>query len=1301
MVGHGRPSAVGAIGFRPTRLAARGVCRCALALAIVVCSAAARGSEPALRVRVEWGGGTPRQWQGSISLSEGAVSAAHGLAVEADSPGAVWLAEGAVQIREPDVRPYDGVDLTLQAPLEATLVVELAAADGAAGSGPVEIKLLDLLKGHQSRDLDDQENQLLIDRCPGDRLRVSLDRKHLVFAPEENLELQVQPWLIDVPAAAKCSLELQLHGKSKKVWGRQLEFTAPDKPLEAAAQTPPQPFAAPLPAAEGVYDLTVTVSIRNRLRLKQVVAERTLQLIVLAEEPAAAAAEQAAAKSLAPKAIAEIDPAKPGWWKRLPKMPLLPAFGQGPWGNGDAQAISHPLGKVIELARREGSHDTSWEAYPLAVEMPGRPHILEVDYPTDVSQAMGISIVEPNAAGAVMPIGLDSGVYVTKDDIETPPRWAKHRLIFWPRTKSPVVLITARGESLRAVYGKLRLFSAGERLPRAFPAEQPAGRQAAAFLQKPLFPENFSAPEALDAASHRSLDDWNTFYLGGTRLVEYLQHVGQGGLMISVLADGSTIYPSALVEPTPRYDTGGFFSSGQDPLRKDVLEMLFRLFDRERLQLVPAIHFDAPLPALEALRREEAGAGVELVGADGKTWLARHGTRHGLAPWYNPLDPRVQQAMQDVVRELVERYRQHPSFGGVSLVLSSESYAQLPGAGWGCDPPTLLRFQKECGVRLPAAAAGRAPMEQLLAGPNRATWLEWRADELRKFYLGVQRIAEQARPGCRLYLAGCGLLDGDEILNEWRPALPRQTPVDRVLLDVGLAPLEKAAAERSPSDKARSPLLLLRPQRIAPPERFATQAVGLEFDESPELDRAFEAPGAAASVFYHPPLESLLPSFDAESPFAKSHTWLVSQLSPSGARNRRRFAHALAALDSQAMYDGGWLLPLGQEDALRQFLTIYRRLPAEKFQTVAGETQPVVIRTLSRNKRTFVYLVNDSPWRVVVDLRAQAAAPCEFHSLDESVPAPERGADGRQFDWNLTLEPYGLAAGWFSSADVRLIEPQVEVDDNVLEQLNVRIQELRDLADSLTAPQPYDVLANSGFEQRPDSGTVPGWQASGSPGESAALDAESRHEGEQSLRFACDGKRASLTSEPFEPPRTGRLSVSAWLRVDDVRQQPPLRLVLKGRLDGGEYVRYAALGGQRAAIGAEWRQYVFQLSDLPLTGLSPLRVQFDMRGPGEVWIDQVQLFDLVFSEKELTELNSRIIGLASAKLRQGQVGDCLRLLEGYWPRFLAAQAPPTAVAQKPSPRRPQKPSAAAPPQETQPAPAPSFVERVKSYLRWK
>ena len=86
------------------------------------------------------------------------------------------------------------------------------------------------------------------------------------------------------------------------------------------------------------------------------------------------------------------------------------------------------------------------------------------------------------------------------------------------------------------------------------------------------------------------------------------------------MADGSTIYPSKVLQPTPRYDTGAFFSTAQDPMRKDVLEMLFRLFDREGLQLIPSVEFAAPLPALESQLRAEGAQ------SEGMVWIDSDGT---------------------------------------------------------------------------------------------------------------------------------------------------------------------------------------------------------------------------------------------------------------------------------------------------------------------------------------------------------------------------------------------------------------------------------------------------------------------------------------------------------------------------------------------------------------------------------------------------------------------------------------------------------------------------------------------------
>jgi hypothetical protein len=177
--------------------------------------------------------------------------------------------------------------------------------------------------------------------------------------------------------------------------------------------------------------------------------------------------------------------------------------------------------------------------------------------------------------------------------------------------------------------------------------------------------------------------------------------------------------------------------------------------------------------------------------------------------------------------------------------------------------------------------------------------------------------------------------------------------------------------------------------------------------------------------------------------------------------------------------------------------------------------------------------------------------------------------------------------------------------------------------------------------------------------------------------------------------------MSVWLRAGDASRQPNLRLAVEGKLVGRDYYRYAVIGrppgpGQEGKpLAASWGQYIVQFDDLPLDGLSQMRVRVDLMGAGEVWVDDVQLFDLAFNESELRALY-KLLTLADLNLQNGQVGDCVKLLDGYWPRFLMQNVPlPPAV-----PALASRPAAAEPPPDDRPAEAqPSgWMDRVKGFL---
>ena len=1283
------------------------------ALIFLVVSAVSYGADT-LRVRVEWGGGTERLWEGTISLSEGTLAEPRPLGLEADEPGSMWMEAGQLMIRQRTVRAYDGVDLLVSAPRDAKLLVQLTATDDRPRGPQIEVPLADLTGELRNLPLDGKENRLVVRRTPGDSLRIQTSSRSMVFAPGETLKMDLSPYLLPLPADGKARIKVQVSDARDQ---RELSATHHDV---RAGQGEVIPLEISLPAEEGVFDVTITAvqsaswahPVRPSLHWKRPLAERKVQVLVLGHTRPATASKTP--RELTP--VLEIDPANPHWWEKvklpaLPAIPALPALPsplpriahvpKGPMGNGCLQTVRHALGDVAQLKPSAPPRDVSWEAYWLSVNLPGRPYILEVDYPSDVSQTLGISILEPNAAGALVPIALDSGVDVA-DELAAggPPRWAHHRVVFWPRTTTPLVLVTNRREQTPAVYGKIRVLGGWEHLPRTAVAGPPAGeRLFAAYMDRPLLPENFSANEQLDSWSGRSLDDWRTFHEAGTRLVEYLQHVGYNGLMISVAADGSAIYPSTILEPTPRYDTGVFFATAQDPMRKDVLEMLLRLFDRESLQLIPSIEFAAPVPALEAIRRQSGpeGPSVEWIGPEGTSWCQTYSARLGLAPYYNLLDPRVQETMLAVARELVDRYGHHASLAGLAVRLSAYGYAQLPGPQWGMDDGTIARFQRDTGVSVPGQGPNRfaARAAFLTSDAQRLTWLHWRAAECHRFYHRLQEVVTSARSDARLYLAGAEMFAGPELDAPLRPTLPRRSTLTDAMLGAGI---DLRHFQDSPG------LVLLRPECIVPSPRLTAQAAGLELGQMPEADEYFHGLSRPGSLFFHPPQEVRIPSFDQQSPFKPSRAWLLTQAVPSGSQNRRRFVHSLAAMDSQVLVDGGWLLPLGQEDAIRNVAAAYRRLPPIRFATAGDNhnagSQPATFRLASQDGRTYLYAVNDAPFATTAQIQLEASPNCTLREMTGARQVAPLKYEAGGATWTVDLEPYDLVAVELSEAGVKISPPRIAVPAAAEAALEQRIRQLGARAAALRNPPLLRVLENPGFE-RPPTATepVPDWAVSKRLGVTIQTDKAQHHAGDQSVRISSDGPIACLVSHPFDPPTTGRLSMSVWLRLADPAQQPIFRLAVEGKLAGRDYYRFAAVGqppgsGQPGVpIGTHWGQYIFQVDDLPLEGLSRLRVRLDLMGQGDVWADDVQLFDLAFNEMELRALY-KLITMASVTLQNGQVGDCMKLLDGYWPRFLMQNVPlaPAALAVRPDESRPPAEPSPAPPQQT------GWLDRIKGML---
>jgi hypothetical protein len=383
------------------------------------------------------------------------------------------------------------------------------------------------------------------------------------------------------------------------------------------------------------------------------------------------------------------------------------------------------------------------------------------------------------------------------------------------------------------------------------------------------------------------------------------------------------------------------------------------------------------------------------------------------------------------------------------------------------------------------------------------------------------------------------------------------------------------------------------------------------------------------------------------------------------------------------LLDGGQMLALGQEDAVRELLQVLSAIPAEPFESVPpaaadSRTQPVTLRHWSDETGTWFYLINDSPWPVIVDIDLASPAALTLTALGPNARQLRLAPTSGSVHWKQKLQPYELCAAKTATANIKVENWRSQVDQTVDAELREHIREIRLRANLLRSPPPLETLANSGFEAPDAQGQIANWSSASGPGITVEPDRRTPKEGGASLHVVSRRPMMNqaapvvwIRSGPIPTPATGRLEIQVWLKTPDLKRQPKLRLAIEGELDGQPYYRRANVGAsedgrETQPLQQEWSSFVFAINDLPTTGLTDLQIGFDLMGEGELWIDQVQLTDLRFGDNErATLLNS--VQLADFQVQEGKVGDALHFVESYWPQFLRRHVPleNTQVATRP------------------------------------
>lgn len=1183
----------------------------------------------ALRLRLEWGGGAAEVWQGVLEVSQGTLSDPQSLGIEADEPASLGLQEGALWIQRRTARAYDGFDVTVTAPHDARLTFSLQTARGQTRR--VEIPIHDLYDNAHISALGSPEQHLAIRRTPGSTLLVNLDRSHVIYHPGEAFAARVGVNLLEThPRSVVATIHWKLTPARESLilaeGSCRLSTTA------NSAEPPLMSLNLKAPEKEGVYDLHLKATGHGGSDI-----QRMLQFVVLATDRPEVESPSIAAERI----VDEFAPTEAAEWRRVTAAKIIQTSGEtsDQWLPAVPQEV--PVGAAAPL---------HWSAFRLKLEHVGRPHRIAFTLPAHLAQGVGASLLQPNAAGQLMPVGLDLG-FATDDTAGGEP--ARHQCLFWSQVHDPILLLhnVKSGRPLQVSH--IQVFEIGESLPprRDTPVASATPRRLVGpYLHKPLLSENFSAPEFYDRASRRSLDDWLTFLVAGNRLVEYLNSQAHNSLMLAVYADGSTLYPSTCLQPSPRYDTGLFASTGQDPVRKDVLELLFQLFDREQLALVPELQFSAPLPELEqqAAAGTADSVGIRLIGRTGATWMDSYGSVRGLGAYYNPLDSRVQQAMLKVVREVVERYRQHPSFRGLSLELTDLGFLQLPGLDWGLDDRTIARFEKATGIKVPGDDSPERFEQRadFLLSRGSREWTAWRCQELARFHLQIVTMVTEIDPSLQVFLSGHRLLRSELGSEETQHAFRTGVGLEQIFASRGLDFTLYADEPR---------LTVLRPTIAGSVEHSLPQLVFETLNNSPSVDSAYGG-GSRGGLMYITPTECRIPEFDSLSPWQPAYTWLAAHVLPPRTTMRQSYAHALAALDAQAMFCGGWMLPLGQETETAGLRQAIGSLPAVRFQPLARQVQPVVVRTAQIDGRTCVYAVNDSslPLQLTLYFNCNAQTGCRDLGRDEPLPLHSQGA--RASSLTVKLEGNGIWCGELAEP-VEVQKSTVVLQEAALVHLQKRIDQLHKRMTRLGrhASTSSASMSNPGFELVDAEQQVPGWDLSVQNADLWTLDRKNPHSGRTALRLAGPSGQTALVSRELKLADSRCLTMTLWMRSGQANL--PVQMSVEGQLEGEPYRQQGLI-----RIDSQWRRYVFRVKHLPGERLQSPRIRLELQAQGQLWVDDVEVSTQWLTPEDMRQLTKTVSGIRLA-WDERRYADCQRLLESYWGQFVFfEEGQPSTVA---------------------------------------
>lgn len=722
---------------------------------------------------IEWGKGEGSDWDGGISVRGGRLLSAEPLLLNKEdrieainSESITWksLVTGA----------SDAISLRLEGDERTLLRFK-------RGAEHVDIRMKDLLDGPEQYRLPDSQGLIDVRRSRSSVFELRPSMEKYVFSPGESLRFQLNVDLLPAYSREAIKYELcitdDLAGENnyQECGMRSVDGTDGIFAIDESVA---------LPMEEGVYSLRLTSSAfpvePRQYRLQFVVIDPEKQVgNSINTNSGTRLVDYIDASNVHPESVFRDDGES-----------VVRSSGgvtyRGSGTNGENSRGRKSLSDV----------QTSWFAYRLKVDAPGKPHLLEITYPADTRMRYVVSLFEDEKYTRSENL-IDQGVVT--DGGGNPGDVRAKKIIFWPRTHRPAVAFVNALTGSRASVVDITLKEYTDGLPDNSDKYDKDEITIGPYFEESYLTRHLGGTPSLDESnglSSGSYTDWVAYYEAVTRLAKMLKYRGENAAMFPVLTYGASLYPSQYIGSSGRYDTGIYYRDGRHPQQKDIVELILRVFGRHGLKFIPVFAFYSHLPGVEAhLETHPSDSdGVLMKHRNGEyahqAFRFSGGGKFG--PAYNPLHPVVQDEVRKVIDEFVGRYGDHGSLSDIAIQINTTGWTQYPGLDWGYDAYSLNAFASELPEYTSKTGSGSDRdyiIDKILSDERtRESWVQWRNIKLAEFYRELNDIVNDAATDRKLVAAYMNIFSSRYTDIRPRQAVRNSIPPERILAEKAVSP---------------------------------------------------------------------------------------------------------------------------------------------------------------------------------------------------------------------------------------------------------------------------------------------------------------------------------------------------------------------------------------------------------------------------------------------------------------------------------------------------------------------------------